>query len=1204
MDYHSPGSQVSGLGSSFPNPTDLSRRLMSTQQAQQEAENESNDESSNITSRSRINSITQTGNPFWGTFSPSPAPRSPVLIQCCCGKDDCQNLDTFLRSISSLEDELRLAAEVGQVLLEKHEVSQRQTEEFQRALEQQCARAEQKVQEYENRIDEISQSERNITLERDEALKNKIILESKVELLSDALESRDVRILESNKELEKHEIYDEYEQLKLEQVETQKSKGRLEAVAMLRESNERNKEIHSSTPNNEANPHLINLIKELLSSNNKLKSEVNEYCDLLSESRNEVSTLQIRIEELETANTTGYPYSASYTQGYFTSPFNRNFPAHVLDDIASVGDSASNAGHIEELADESNIVPGIGARQIHPHMASSILSSSLGQGSYNTFNSMGVDASVHSPVGSVVSSSTKRKGTKGIGHNLKKDKKVSVEYGEQIKPDDVHSEGSIKKRVRSGGLSNSELSYSGESEEERNVEDDENLEKNYGNRLDDVFVKSNKAVQSKKTGGRELKNKVDVRQDAKKKVRTFSSPDFNLSTTQKPGVSLLSAGLKRSTVDNSDVTNKVQEDDEKIQEKKSLGARRGADLKLNIRRPAPTPLNPPKRASSPKLPPTASTSKQHKPTQPSPLAVVHKRLALDKASSLSIKVPQSSNNSPADIPKSKVLSEDLSIPAFKNPKFATLGPKERKHMMEVWRSDVAKEQQQKNLQQVEASGNEAETGIQETSIDNLNGDKIKGKNRSNSPVKEFVEEVLVDEANFSAAEAAALANEVEHGLSTADTKSIHSRRTSTTTHHTTIHVPSIMITSTEESKNAHKPPESPKQQNPYQHLFNQASSIIDRMKDTDLLALNRRLKRTFDILELTNLSNNLIESILTDVEILRERFRWVEDFRINDDMKAPEKGISDGQNKEDLYSFSPGDFLPLVHLIQDLLSEIGKLRMMVNDVQVSYVQKVEESRRKAEEEFDKSILNEMNDDEILERRERNRRNTQSNDEGFGAYLSRVFGGADKGKVQRPPNTRHHTRRLSVDFSHECDVSVDSIDTFSEDNYYIDRNLDSFTNTPTMLRVSKRRESDASAVSFLRQLFVGKNNSFNNESKEKPGSTLETSKTKQGTPGRVNNSNSFLSRHPRRIASVDNVIHTGSGEAPTSQSTAVPSLPVATMNPRQLRLSTSTNNLTSRLRHHLASSSTPNNADSGRESGGDINDREKENSIWDKIFWPN
>lgn len=40
------------------------------------------------------------------------------------------------------------------------------------------------------------------------------------------------------------ELYDTHEQLKLEQIETQKSKGRLEAVAMLRESNERSKEIY------------------------------------------------------------------------------------------------------------------------------------------------------------------------------------------------------------------------------------------------------------------------------------------------------------------------------------------------------------------------------------------------------------------------------------------------------------------------------------------------------------------------------------------------------------------------------------------------------------------------------------------------------------------------------------------------------------------------------------------------------------------------------------------------------------------------------------------------------------------------------------------------------------------------------------------------------------------------------------------------
>lgn len=110
MDYHSPGNSVSRLSGSIPNPTDLSQRLMSTQQTQQETEYENDDESSDNPSRSHISSITQPGFPFRGTLSSSPAPRSPVLIQCCCGKDDCHNLAMFLRSISSLEDELRLAA--------------------------------------------------------------------------------------------------------------------------------------------------------------------------------------------------------------------------------------------------------------------------------------------------------------------------------------------------------------------------------------------------------------------------------------------------------------------------------------------------------------------------------------------------------------------------------------------------------------------------------------------------------------------------------------------------------------------------------------------------------------------------------------------------------------------------------------------------------------------------------------------------------------------------------------------------------------------------------------------------------------------------------------------------------------------------------------------------------------------------------------
>jgi hypothetical protein len=119
MEYHSTGSPTARLGSSVPNPTDLSRRLLSTQQAQDAAESKNSDDEGAITPtpRSRINSVTRfdisPGAPFWGSFSP--APRSPVLIQCCCRREDCQNLLAFLESTRSMEGELRLAA--GEILL-------------------------------------------------------------------------------------------------------------------------------------------------------------------------------------------------------------------------------------------------------------------------------------------------------------------------------------------------------------------------------------------------------------------------------------------------------------------------------------------------------------------------------------------------------------------------------------------------------------------------------------------------------------------------------------------------------------------------------------------------------------------------------------------------------------------------------------------------------------------------------------------------------------------------------------------------------------------------------------------------------------------------------------------------------------------------------------------------------------------------------
>lgn len=174
-------------------------------------------------------------------------------------------------------------------------------------------------------------------------------------------------------------------------------------------------------------------------------------------------------------------------------------------------------------------------------------------------------------------------------------------------------------------------------------------------------------------------------------------------------------------------------------------------------------------------------------------------------------------------------------------------------------------------------------------------------------------------------------------------------------------------------------------QSPYASLHGLGMHLLDRLRGTDIRALNRRLKRAFDILELSGMSNSIIENVLTDVEVLRERFRWVEEaWR---DKEARETSGTAGGPPVESRPTTPGpraesrpttpglprdadaskerererrielllsgvsvdELLPLVHLVQDLLAEIGKLRMTVNDLQVEYVKKVEENQRWVEE---------------------------------------------------------------------------------------------------------------------------------------------------------------------------------------------------------------------------------------------------------------
>ncbi|KAI9483514.1 MAG: hypothetical protein EXX96DRAFT_477915 [Benjaminiella poitrasii] len=118
---------------------------------------------------------------------------------------------------------------------------------------------------------------------------------------------------------------------------------------------------------------------------------------------------------------------------------------------------------------------------------------------------------------------------------------------------------------------------------------------------------------------------------------------------------------------------------------------------------------------------------------------------------------------------------------------------------------------------------------------------------------------------------------------------------------------------------------------PFTLLQEHATQVLDRLRSSDIRVLNRRLKRAFDIAELSNMSNSIIDNILMDVDTLESRFLWIKDKQsISNDMMV---------------------FFPLVDLLKSMLKELGNLKTTMNDLQVEYVKKVEENKTRVEEEI-------------------------------------------------------------------------------------------------------------------------------------------------------------------------------------------------------------------------------------------------------------
>ncbi|CAO3651617.1 unnamed protein product [Cunninghamella echinulata] len=132
---------------------------------------------------------------------------------------------------------------------------------------------------------------------------------------------------------------------------------------------------------------------------------------------------------------------------------------------------------------------------------------------------------------------------------------------------------------------------------------------------------------------------------------------------------------------------------------------------------------------------------------------------------------------------------------------------------------------------------------------------------------------------------------------------------------------------------------------PYTSLLTQTQHILQRLSSTDIRSLNRKLERTFDMNELTTMSNAILQNIQADIETMDARFLW---------LSSSSSSSSSSSYTSDHHlsmPFKVNEFFSIVQLIQDLLKEQCNLFITLNHLQVAYVNKIQENDQKLEKDL-------------------------------------------------------------------------------------------------------------------------------------------------------------------------------------------------------------------------------------------------------------
>nr|GAT50162.1 predicted protein [Mycena chlorophos] len=335
-----------------------------------------------------------------------PSPEAPAALCCCCGRDDCENMQAWMAVKARLESRLTLSAEVGQALLQRHEAYVRRhqsgngngngflEEEQEGVVENNAA--------LQDQLDEMSKENKALEKRLTQALVNNEVTEvSNKTILQELAEAKttisrlttsaarsvgwDSRLLAAMKE--KDDMQQErdsesqrarlaesrFEALKertsklqsevrrLQNALEEKREHRLESSeSILMDARKRIEALNRTVgepPHDQ--PELTSMLGTLVDDNDTLKRDNAELQTLLADSREDYRALQ---EEMEEQRVNPPPRSGTATPAHLKQHFHTgSVPSAMLSPAYSFKRSSSNeqrsSRRYEPLTPETNRRP-------------------------------------------------------------------------------------------------------------------------------------------------------------------------------------------------------------------------------------------------------------------------------------------------------------------------------------------------------------------------------------------------------------------------------------------------------------------------------------------------------------------------------------------------------------------------------------------------------------------------------------------------------------------------------------------------------------------------------------------------------------------------------------------------------------------------------------------------------------------------------